>query len=78
MSVTIEGITADHKPSTVLHEDQAHNRYIMYIFFKLLIAQIFHHVKINVEYLQEIFIKIGITYILIITKDKIIIYVLIS
>ncbi|CAB3364753.1 Hypothetical predicted protein [Cloeon dipterum] len=26
MSVTIEGITADHKPLTVLREDQAHNR----------------------------------------------------
>jgi hypothetical protein len=26
MSVAIEGVTADHKPLTVLREDQAHNR----------------------------------------------------
>lgn len=26
MSVSIEGVTADHKPLTVLREDQAHNR----------------------------------------------------
>ena len=27
VSVSIDGITADHKPVTVLHSDRAHNRY---------------------------------------------------
>lgn len=27
VSVSIDGITAEHKPVTVLHSDRAHNRY---------------------------------------------------
>lgn len=27
VSVAIDGITGDHKPVTILHNDRAHNRY---------------------------------------------------